>query len=55
MITPIGRLRWKRLAYGLKPASEIFQKKLNVNQALHGLEGSSTQGFPHKNKNNTER
>ena len=26
MNTPLGRLRWKRLAYGLKPASEIFEK-----------------------------
>ena len=36
MATPLGRLRWLRLAYGLKPAGEIFQKKLL--QALHGLE-----------------
>ena len=27
MATPLGRLRWLRLAYGLKPAGEIFQKK----------------------------
>ena len=35
--TPFGRYRWKRLPFGLKVSSEIFQKKLQ--QALEGLEG----------------
>ena len=37
MNTPFGRYRWKRLPFGLKVSSEIFQKKLQ--QALEGLEG----------------
>ena len=35
--TPWGRYRWKRLPFGLKVSSEIFQKRLH--QALDGLEG----------------
>jgi hypothetical protein len=35
--TPFGRFRWRRLPYGLKVSSEIFQKRLH--QALEGLEG----------------
>ena len=35
--TPFGRYRWKRLPFGLKVSSEIFQKRLQ--QALEGLEG----------------
>ena len=37
--TPWGRFKWKRLPFGLKVSSEIFQKRLN--QALDGLEGVS--------------
>ena len=38
MITPFGyRVRWTRLPFGLKVASEIFQRKLN--EALEGLDG----------------
>ena len=37
MITPFGRYRWKRLPFGLKVSSEIFQGKLD--EALGGLEG----------------
>ena len=37
MNTPFGRYRWKRLPFGLKVSSEIFQKALQ--QALSGLEG----------------
>ena len=37
MITPFGRYRWRRLPFGLKVSSEIFQCKLN--EALEGLEG----------------
>ena len=29
MIMPFGRFRWKRLPFGLKVSSEIFQKRLN--------------------------
>ena len=29
MITPFGRYRWKRLPFGLKVSSEIFQRKLD--------------------------
>ena len=35
--TPFGRFRWNRTPFGIAPASEIFQKKLE--QALEGLEG----------------
>ena len=35
--TPWGRYRWKRLPFGLKVSSEIFQKRLH--QALGGLDG----------------
>ena len=35
--TPFGRFRWNRMPFGIAPASEIFQKKLE--QALEGLEG----------------
>ena len=37
MNTPIGRVRWTRLPFGLNVSSEIFQKHLSV--ALQGLEG----------------
>ena len=37
MITPFGRYRWRRLPFGLKVSSEIFQRKLD--EALEGLEG----------------
>ena len=37
MTTPFGRYRWKRLPFGLKVSSEIFQKRLQ--QALEGLSG----------------
>ena len=37
MATPFGRYRWRRLPFGLKVSSEIFQKRLL--QALEGLEG----------------
>ena len=36
-VTPFGRYIWKRMPFGIKPASEIFQKRLE--QALEGLEG----------------
>ena len=35
--TPFGRYRWRRLPYGLKVSSEIFQKRLCA--ALEGLDG----------------
>ena len=34
--TPFGRYRWRRLPFGLKVCSEIFQKRLQ--QALEGLD-----------------
>ena len=37
MITPFGRHRWRRLPFGLKVSSEIFQRKLD--EALEGPEG----------------
>ena len=37
MITPFGRYCWKRLPFGLKVSSEIFQRKLD--EALGGLKG----------------
>ena len=36
MITPFGRYRWRRLPFGLKVSSEIFQRKI---EALGDLEG----------------
>ncbi|XP_011674436.2 uncharacterized protein K02A2.6-like [Strongylocentrotus purpuratus] len=35
--TPWGRYKWKRLPFGLKASSEIFQRRLH--QALDGLDG----------------
>ena len=35
--TPFGRLRWRRLPFGLSMSSEIFQHRLNA--ALEGLPG----------------
>ncbi|XP_064622356.1 uncharacterized protein K02A2.6-like [Lineus longissimus] len=40
MITPFGRFKWRRLPFGLKVSSEIFQKRLT--EALSGLEGVFT-------------
>lgn len=37
MITPIGRVRWTRLPFGLNVSSEIFSKHLS--SALQGLDG----------------
>ncbi len=36
-MTPFGRYRWKRLPFGLKVGSEMFQKRLH--QAIADLEG----------------
>lgn len=38
--TPQGRFRWKRLPFGIAPAPEIFQARLDA--AIAGLEGVST-------------
>ena len=37
MGTPFGRFRWKRMPFGIAPAPEIFQEKLD--EVLSGLEG----------------
>ena len=37
--TPSGRYRWIRLPFGIKPASETFQQKLD--HALEGLNGTA--------------
>ena len=37
MITPFGRYMWKRLPFGLKVSSEIFQRK--IDEALGDLDG----------------
>ena len=37
MATPFGRYRWKRMPFGISPAPEIFQEKLD--RAIEGLEG----------------
>ena len=37
VITPFGRYRWRRLPFGLKVSSEIFQRK--INEVLEDLEG----------------
>ena len=35
--TPFGRYFWQRMPFGIKPAPEIFQRRLE--QALEGLPG----------------
>ena len=37
MATPFGRYVWKRMPFGVSPAPEIFQEKLD--QVIEGLEG----------------
>ena len=37
MATPFGRYYWKRMPFGIKPAPEIFQRRLE--HALDGLPG----------------
>ena len=37
MITPFDRYMWKRLLFGLKVSSEIFQRK--IDEALGDLDG----------------
>ena len=37
MATPFGRYAWKRMPFGVSPAPEIFQEKLD--RAIEGLEG----------------
>ena len=37
MATPFGRFKWKRLPFGVSPAPEIFQQKLD--EVLSGLVG----------------
>ena len=37
MGTPFGRFRWKRLPFGIAPAPEVFQQRLD--EALMGLDG----------------
>ena len=37
MITPFGGYMWKRLPFGLKESSEIFQRK--IDEALGKLKG----------------
>ena len=38
--TPFGRYKWKRLPFGISPAGEIFQSRLD--QAIDNLEGVKT-------------
>ena len=38
-LTPNGRYRWKRMPFGIKPASEIFQQKLD--QVIEGIQGTA--------------
>jgi hypothetical protein len=38
--TPFGRYKWKRLPFGISPADEIFQSRLD--QAIDDLEGVKT-------------
>ena len=38
--TPFGRYKWNRMAFGISPAGEIFQRRLD--QATEGLEGVRT-------------
>ena len=38
--TPFGRYKWNRMPFGISPAGEIFQRRLD--QAIEGLEGVST-------------
>jgi len=38
--TPFGRYKWKHMPFGISPAGEIFQQRLN--QAIEGLDGVFT-------------
>ena len=38
--TPFGRYKWNRMPFGISPAGEIFQKRLD--EAIEGLEGVRT-------------
>ena len=38
--TPFGRFKWKRMPFGISPAGEIFQQRLD--QAIDGLDGVRT-------------
>jgi hypothetical protein len=38
--TPFGRYRWTRMPFGISPAGEIFQRRLD--QAIEGLNGMKT-------------
>ena len=38
--TPFGRFKWKRMPFGISPAGEIFQQRLD--QAIDDLEGART-------------
>ena len=38
--TPFGRFKWKRMPFGVSPAGEIFQQRLD--QAIDGLDGVRT-------------
>ena len=38
--TPFGRFKWKRMPFGISPAGEIFQQRLD--QAIDCLDGVQT-------------
>ena len=38
--TPFGRYKWNRMPFGISPAGEIFQRRLD--QAIEGLDGVQT-------------
>ena len=38
--TPFGRYKWTRMPFGISPAGEIFQRRLD--QAIEGLDGVRT-------------
>ena len=38
--TPFGHYKWSRMPYGISPAGEIFQRRLD--QAIEGLDGVKT-------------
>lgn len=38
--TPFGRFKWKRMPFGISPAGEVFQQRLD--QAIDGLDGVRT-------------
>ena len=42
--TPVGRMKWNRMPFGISVAPEEFQKRIHVDESLEGLEGTKAIG-----------